>query len=752
MASASNETREGPVEACFSPHITVFASKDVQLKVCRKNNLPSFINLLRQFVYIDQVSFIFIMADQIPIVSTPTNPGMAGFLPINAERIILPDTSTEPNSASTPLVKPPDLGSKGNNATSSKFSKAFAPLVPLVTPPCRPAAFIESLRKHLKAVKMTDVATAFCVDLCKAATYSPKMKAEGHGLRLLALDLVSALNSRLLDASSPFTNADGMVEILLMSEALAALCKLDRHFVDTTLLEKCLSRNSFLSFKHGTAFCPSNKLKLQAEHSLGRHPPKSHLVHVRLFSRHYDYLTFMLAEVTKLEAVAVRSRKGKMASGGTLGGNGSTPEQAAALQQELSLITRVIVELTGFREQTMNCLVKLMAANMNPAFRHFVNMFHHPDTRIKQANIQILWEVIKEGGHLLPDLVKPVRASGLDKIVDMICRPDLTLALAMCKICGSADFEEMTEVILNIFDHRKGVIKFLKASIKREVAGTDHELAVFRGNSFTTQLLTIFARAQGYDYLRTTLSNLLVGLSNKPSEFSVNLYPHRASADDDEAGQNLEQVTEAFLNVIAVSWKKLPSAIREICHQIATTVQEKYPERVFTSIGGFIILRFINPAIVSPEVIDLDLPNDTHKICRSLFMITKVLQALSNNIRFSARERAMKPLNPFMSKNGYPMTRFLKDISSIDEHAAAEETPELNDEMAPVPLDAADQYVLHRFLYDNMEKLGAELRRARPTQFKHWHDGTEHLTPTLGQDVWNELHQALLDIAPPRRR
>jgi hypothetical protein len=54
----------------------------------------------------------------------------------------------------------------------------------------------------------------------------------------------------------------------------------------------------------------------------------------------------------------------------------------------------------------------------------------------------------------------------------MITRPDLTLALAISKICGSADFEEMTEVILNIFDYRKGVIKFLKASIEREVAIT----------------------------------------------------------------------------------------------------------------------------------------------------------------------------------------------------------------------------------------------------------------------------------------
>ncbi|WAQ85082.1 hypothetical protein PtA15_5A656 [Puccinia triticina] len=931
----------------------------------------------------------------------------------------------------------------------------------------RKAAFIESLRKHLKAVKMTDVATACCVDLCKAATFSPKMTAEGPGLRLLALDLVGDLNSRLLDPSKPFTNSEGVVEIPLMSEALAALCKLDRHFVDTTLLEKCLSRTSFVPFQiafiqachkldeddmanwnvklkelypaiasslrhvfmsavletnqfhilmrsnsklitggdesgqktelvrallnlwtqdttlafflnsrlasghdidpddlemfvylttlllnnrnprpvrqaamtvlrayhqpsssprpgaellplglrqaraivgiavlkalletwvfreeerevlqllkayldrfkeavewsergHSPGFpfaseshahdwlelisvfekhppvlrlcgldaslsaaqlsatlqglpddgkglggrvaqakraklvsCISaeeasrqranrdlsiaclkalaafyDRLKLVPRHALlrGNHTANNEVVHVRLFSRHYDYLSFLLTEVTKLEAVAVRSRKGKMAAGGGTmvrdfsleraaggrelmmydgeqGGGGGTPEHAAALQRELASITREIVELAGFREQTMHCLVKLMAANIDPAFRYFVNMFHHPDNRIKQANIQILWEVVKEGGHLLPDLVKPVRPSGLDKIVDMITRPDLTLALAICKVCGSADFEEMTEVILNIFDHRKGVIKFLKASIEREVAVTDHESTVFRGNSFTTRLLTIFARAQGYDYLRNTLSNLLVGLANKPSEFSVDFDPHRASADDDEAARNLEQVTEAFLNVIAVSWKKLPCAIREICHHIATTVQEKYPESVFTSIGGFIFLRFINPAIVSPEVIDLDLPNDTREIRRSLVMITKVLQALSNNIRFSAREPAMKPLNPFMAKNVYPMTRFLKDISSIDEpRMVAEEGTELQDELAPVPLDAADRYVLHRFLYENQEKLGAELKSVRPMEFKHWHDGSERLTPTLGHEIWAEVVQTLQDIGPP---
>jgi hypothetical protein len=42
-------------------------------------------------------------------------------------------------------------------------------------------------------------------------------------------------------------------------------------------------------------------LKLQARHYLLRQGPNPNLVHIRLFSRHYDYLTFMLTEVTKLE-------------------------------------------------------------------------------------------------------------------------------------------------------------------------------------------------------------------------------------------------------------------------------------------------------------------------------------------------------------------------------------------------------------------------------------------------------------------
>lgn len=67
----------------------------------------------------------------------------------------------------------------------------------------------------------------------------------------------------------------------------------------------------------------------------------------------------------------------------------------------------------------MACLVKLMASNINPAFRYFVNMFHHPNTRIRQAEIQVLRDVVKESGHILPKLVRPTKVGGIDKLIDV---------------------------------------------------------------------------------------------------------------------------------------------------------------------------------------------------------------------------------------------------------------------------------------------------------------------------------------------
>jgi len=74
-------------------------------------------------------------------------------------------------------------------------------------------------------------------------------------------------------------------------------------------------------------------------------------------------------------------------------------------------------------------------------------------------------------------------------------------------------------------------------------------------------------------------------------------------------------------------------------------------------------LRFISPAIVSPESIDIELPKENeHTMRRGLMVIAKVIQNLANNM-FFGKQVHMAPLNEFLKNNIVVVTRFLSDLN-----------------------------------------------------------------------------------------
>ena len=73
--------------------------------------------------------------------------------------------------------------------------------------------------------------------------------------------------------------------------------------------------------------------------------------------------------------------------------------------------------------------------------------------------------------------------------------------------------------------------------------------------------------------------------------------------------------------------------------------------------------RFISPAVVSPETVDVELPEDLGvTIRRGLMVVAKIIQNLANNI-FFGKEAHMITLNPFLKENITNVTRFLSEIS-----------------------------------------------------------------------------------------
>ncbi len=69
--------------------------------------------------------------------------------------------------------------------------------------------------------------------------------------------------------------------------------------------------------------------------------------------------------------------------------------------------------------------------------------------------------------------------------------------------------------------------------------------------------------------------------------------------------KTLMEIGASFLSVIMSSIDQIPYGIRWICKQIRSLTKRKFPEsseaQKCSLIGGFLMLRFINPAIVTPQ-------------------------------------------------------------------------------------------------------------------------------------------------------
>lgn len=98
--------------------------------------------------------------------------------------------------------------------------------------------------------------------------------------------------------------------------------------------------------------------------------------------------------------------------------------------------------------------------------------------------------------------------------------------------------------------------------------------------------------------------------------------------------------------------------------------QRKYPEAtdyaICSLIGGFFFLRFINPAIVTPQAYMLidSLPTSAKHPRRTLTLIAKMLQNLANKPSY-AKETYMVSLNPFVEQNKARINAFLNSLCEV---------------------------------------------------------------------------------------
>eukprot|EP01105_Mastigella_eilhardi_P015960 TRINITY_DN3658_c0_g1_i4.p1 TRINITY_DN3658_c0_g1~~TRINITY_DN3658_c0_g1_i4.p1 ORF type:complete len:766 (-),score=261.93 TRINITY_DN3658_c0_g1_i4:91-2388(-) len=285
---------------------------------------------------------------------------------------------------------------------------------------------------------------------------------------------------------------------------------------------------------------------------------------------------------------------------------------------------------------------------------------------------------------------------------------DNLLQTVMFTLYGNQYEEEEEHLLLSMF----------QSVLKQEFSVADGIPNLLRANTALTRMLATYTRREpGQQYLKNTLTPLLAkvvtndGLNleinpTKVFEAYVNEYESKeGKAFTEERNLTAEQCAahpkvqeiiaprlklidgtiDHFVAVIENSLDQVPYGVRWITRQILSLVKEQFPDapraQMCSVVGGFFLLRFVNPAVVTPTafmLVDAKLSNIAK---RNLTVIAKVLQNVANNVSFGGlKEFFMEPLNSMLERCTPRMNNFLErltEVEDLNEHLAMDRYTEL---------------------------------------------------------------------------
>lgn len=271
---------------------------------------------------------------------------------------------------------------------------------------------------------------------------------------------------------------------------------------------------------------------------------------------------------------------------------------------------------------------------------------------------------------------------------------------SLCRLVSLSDMDTLLQTVMftlygNQYESREEhlLLSMFQSVLSHQFESETEFGSLMRGNTPVSRMMTTYTgRIPGQTYLKNVLSESINGIvvHNTPN---LEINPQRiyeelveegvcdAAADNFEmipAVQTvlepriskLQKVTENVLESILASVDQVPYGIRWICKQIRSLARRKFPNvpdiALCSLIGAFFILRFVNPAIVSPHAFLLVSDPPSQNARRTLTLVAKLLQHLVNQPT-SPKEDFMRPLQGFFALHRERMYTFLHALCSVSD-------------------------------------------------------------------------------------
>lgn len=364
--------------------------------------------------------------------------------------------------------------------------------------------------------------------------------------------------------------------------------------------------------------------------------------------------------------------------------------------------------LNSLKKNTINCASKLLNSNMDVGLKFVLPLGFKEDEFIRVSFIKILNNTLNHN-CLSPggETDAKTYAELVDFLIDHI---DVTLSL--CDICPATEFDEFSNSLINIFDSKGKCLMLVKAAVTREMEKAETPLESLRRNCVATKILSIYAHLKGNSYLQVSLGPFLREIIANPDK-----YVFEANPDKIPPGQTIESnfrkfdsSTKKLVSALQSTYQDVPAVLREVCYTIASSAGAKFlnsKNSSVTAVSSFFILRFICPALVSPESEGLLKTAPSKEVRRTLLLLAKMIQNMANG----SSSFVKLPTDKLHSANYTPdsdaVIQFLRNISTL-----AEENTDDNisvDSGTGSQVEQSNVEFIHKFLYHHWEDINHKM-------------------------------------------
>ncbi|KAL6451004.1 IRA2 Inhibitory regulator protein IRA2 [Candida maltosa Xu316] len=340
-------------------------------------------------------------------------------------------------------------------------------------------------------------------------------------------------------------------------------------------------------------------------------------------------------------------------------------------------------------DNVLQAITNILQYDSEIGMRFILPMGYHENRKIRAIFLNVFSKM------LLSQSMREVKEEYPDELVEELTdQVELFGAIADC--ASSFEHNLLASSLFGVFSYTKKLDKLFKVLLAFEVSNSTRSADMFRRNSTLTKFLSFYAQASGLKYLEKVIRPIIEELVNNDVQVEVEKKDTAETAD--LFMDYLTRIVDSIVN----SSDDLPDAFKWICGEVYEAVSTKFPNAAYSAVSGFIFLRFICPAVISPEQ-HFKIPVTNPKVKRTLMQLVKILQNMANGTLSSIRWPALGNKTKELTEDNKKVDTFLKNICFPNKEVIAQWPQDEEERVKEKPI--SELRYLHKFIYIYFPKI-----------------------------------------------